>query len=56
MFDTRSLWLEASNEDNGYLGLRAHNSDGGNNKLLSTTGLTSSNWDLRQILFNTSDA
>ena len=25
MIDTNGLWLEASNENNGYLGLRAHN-------------------------------
>jgi hypothetical protein len=51
MFDTSGLWLEASNEDDGYVGLRAHNTIGGDNyQLLSTTDLLNTNWDLGQIL------
>jgi hypothetical protein len=49
--------VEASNENNCYLGLRAHNTIGGDNyQLLSTTNLLNTNWDLGQILFNASDA
>ena len=56
MFDTSGLWLEASNEDNYYLGLRAHNTIGGDNyQLLSTTNLLNHSWDLGQILFGASD-
>jgi hypothetical protein len=55
MFDMSGLWLEASNENNGYLGLRAQNTIGGDNyQLLSTTNLLNTNWDLGQILFGAS--
>lgn len=56
MFDTSGLWLEASNENNGYLGLRAHNTIGGDNyQLLSTTNLLNHSWDLGQISSGASD-
>ncbi len=55
MIDTNRLWLEASNEVTS-LGLRLHNTVGGNNyQLLSTPDLTRGYWDLGEILFYASD-
>ncbi len=52
MFDTNGLWLEASNETN-YIGLRAHNTIGGDDyQLLSTLDLASGNWTLGQVLIS----
>lgn len=54
-FDTNSLWLSSSNEA-PYVGLRAHNTVGGDHyQLLSTTNLSNHSWDLGQILFYASD-
>jgi hypothetical protein len=54
-FDTNGLWLEASNEA-PYLGLRLHNTIGGDNyQLLSTTNLSNHSWDLGEILSGASD-
>jgi len=50
MIDTNGLWLEASNENNGYLGLRAHNIIVYDYcQLLSTTNLESG-WQLGEVL------
>jgi hypothetical protein len=49
-FDTNGLWLSSSNEA-PFIGLRAHNTIGGDNyQLLSTTNLSFHSWDLGEFL------